>query len=216
MTSLTLSLPASGVRAATPRLRGKRVLDIVLSTLILLAIWPLLLGLALVVRATSPGPALFLQTRVGRNGRTFRIMKFRSMYLDAERRRAAVAALSDREGICVKIRKDPRVTPVGRVIRRWSLDELPQLFNVLRGEMSLVGPRPALLEEVAAYPAQAHRRHAVPPGITGLWQVSGRADIGFAEMIALDLAYVERTSPWLDVAILFRTAGAVLQGKGAY
>jgi len=216
MTSMTISIPATGIRANAPKLRGKRALDIALSCLILLAIWPLLLGLAITVRATSPGPAFFLQTRIGQHGRPFRMMKFRSMYLDAEERRDALAALSDREGICLKIRNDPRVTPVGRFIRRWSLDELPQIFNVLKGEMSLVGPRPALVEEVEAYPAHAHRRHAVPPGITGLWQVSGRADIGFAEMITLDLSYVERTSPWLDMSILFRTAGAVLHGKGAY
>ena len=216
MTSITVSLPTNATRSSMPKLKGKRALDITLASLILLAIWPLLLGLAITVRGTSPGPAFFLQTRIGRHGRPFRMMKFRSMYLDAEERRDALIALSDREGICIKIRNDPRVTPIGRFIRRWSLDELPQLFNVLRGDMSLVGPRPALLEEVEAYPAHAHRRHAVPPGITGLWQVSGRADIGFAEMIALDLSYVERTSPWLDITILFRTAGAVLHGKGAY
>jgi lipopolysaccharide/colanic/teichoic acid biosynthesis glycosyltransferase len=138
------------------------------------------------------------------------------MYADAERRRAEVAALSDREGICVKVRNDPRITPVGRVLRRTSLDELPQLLNVLAGDMSLVGPRPALPEEVALYPPEAHRRHAVRPGITGLWQVSGRADIGFSEMIDLDLDYVRRVSPALDMGILFRTFRAVTNGKGAY
>jgi lipopolysaccharide/colanic/teichoic acid biosynthesis glycosyltransferase len=138
------------------------------------------------------------------------------MYDDAERRRADIAALSDREGICLKLRNDPRITPVGRLLRRWSLDELPQIVNVLVGDMSLVGPRPALPEEVALYPSEAHQRHAVPPGITGLWQVSGRADIGFSDMIDLDLDYARRASLLLDLAILFRTFRAVVDGRGAY
>ena len=165
---------------------------------------------------TSPGPVFFVQTRVGLNGRTFNMLKFRSMYRDAEARRAEVAATSDRDGLCLKIKCDPRITPVGRIIRRWSLDELPQLFNVIRGDMSLVGPRPALVEEVAAYPDHAHARHAVPPGITGLWQVSGRADICFDEMIELDLDYVSRSSTKTDVNILLRTFRVVASGEGAY
>ena len=195
---------------------AKRILDVSLTALGLLAIWPVLLMISVAVASTSPGPVFFVQTRVGRDGRTFRMLKFRSMYRDAEKRRGDVEAMSDRDGICLKVKCDPRITPVGRFIRRWSLDELPQLFNVLRGDMSLVGPRPALVDEVAAYPSHAHDRHEVLPGITGLWQVSGRADISFEEMIALDLEYVRRLSFGADVWILFRTFRAVIVGKGAY
>jgi lipopolysaccharide/colanic/teichoic acid biosynthesis glycosyltransferase len=202
--------PASGVPA------WKRLLDVTLTCAMLAASWPLLLAIAAAVRLTSPGPAFFVQTRIGLGGVPFRMIKFRSMHVDAERRLAEVAASSDREGICLKLRDDPRVTPVGRILRRCSLDELPQLLNVLAGDMSLVGPRPALPEEVARFPQHAHGRHAVLPGITGPWQISGRADIGFSEMIALDLGYARRASPALDLAILLRTVGAVLRGRGAY
>jgi lipopolysaccharide/colanic/teichoic acid biosynthesis glycosyltransferase len=211
--SFALSLP---IRATPGIPAWKRLFDVTLTGAILAAFWPLLLLIAAAVRLSSPGPAFFVQTRIGLGGAPFRMIKFRSMYADAERRRAEVAALSDREGICVKVRNDPRITPVGRVLRRTSLDELPQLLNVLAGDMSLVGPRPALPEEVALYPPEAHRRHAVRPGITGLWQVSGRADIGFSEMIDLDLDYVRRVSPARDMGILFRTFRAVTNGKGAY
>jgi lipopolysaccharide/colanic/teichoic acid biosynthesis glycosyltransferase len=215
MSSSSLSL--SIITRATPRIpRWKRLLDLSLASALVLGAWPLFLLIAAAVRASSPGPVFFVQTRIGLGGEPFRMMKFRSMYADAERRRAEVAALSDREGICLKLRNDPRITPVGRLLRRWSLDELPQLLNVLAGDMSLVGPRPALPEEVALYPPDAHRRHAVPPGITGLWQVSGRADIGFAEMIALDLEYARRASLPLDMRILLSTIRAVTDGKGAY
>jgi exopolysaccharide production protein ExoY len=195
---------------------AKRIFDIVLSALLLLMIWPVLLLIGLAVWVSSRGSVFFVQTRVGKNGKTFGMIKFRSMYADAEARRAEVQALSDREGICIKLRHDPRITPVGRVLRRWSLDELPQLFNVLAGDMSLVGPRPALVEEVAAYPERAHLRHRVLPGITGFWQVSGRADIGFDDMIELDLDYVRRASVLIDISVMLRTAGAVLSGRGAY
>ena len=195
---------------------AKRILDVSLTALGLLAIWPVLLVISVAVASTSPGPVFFVQTRVGRDGRTFRMLKFRSMYQDAEKRRGEIEDMSDRDGICLKVKRDPRITPVGRFIRRWSLDELPQLFNVLSGDMSLVGPRPALVEEVAAYPNHAHGRHEVLPGITGLWQVSGRADIAFEEMIELDLYYVRRSSLGTDVRILLRTFYAVIGGKGAY
>lgn len=198
------------------RMGAKRLLDIVLTLNILLLIWPFLLLIAAAVALGSPGPVFFVQRRVGLGGTTFGMIKFRSMYRDAEARRAALEALSDRDGICLKIRHDPRITPVGRVLRRWSLDELPQLFNVLRGEMSLVGPRPALVEEVAVYPERAHLRHRVKPGITGFWQVSGRADIGFEDMIELDLDYVRRVSVRTDLWVLLRTVSAVLSGRGAY
>jgi lipopolysaccharide/colanic/teichoic acid biosynthesis glycosyltransferase len=195
---------------------GKRAFDICAALLALLALWPLFLVIAVVIRATSAGPAFFVQTRIGRNGARFGMIKFRSMYLDAEARRAALEAASDRDGLCFKMRDDPRVTPVGRFLRRTSLDELPQLFNVLVGEMSLVGPRPALPQEVAAYPAKAMGRLAVLPGITGVWQVSGRAEVGFDAMISMDLAYARAQSFVLDLAIIARTMGVVLTGRGAY
>ena len=199
-----------------PKISAKRALDLVLTVMILLAIWPVLLSVAGLVALTSRGPVFFVQTRVGRYGAPFRMLKFRSMYRDAEARRAQLVQQSERDGVCFKMRKDPRVTPVGRFIRRWSLDELPQLINVLKGDMSLVGPRPALPQEVAAYPAKAHGRHSVLPGITGLWQVSGRADVGFDEMIALDLAYARQVSVLTDIQIMFRTFQAVWGGRGAY
>jgi lipopolysaccharide/colanic/teichoic acid biosynthesis glycosyltransferase len=196
--------------------RWKRPLDLTLVILGILAIWPLLLAIAVAVRLSGPGSVFFVQTRIGRGGVPFGIIKFRSMHADAEARRAALLAQSDREGLCFKARKDPRITPVGRVLRRLSLDELPQIFNVLRGEMSLVGPRPALPEEVRAYPASAMERLAVLPGITGLWQVSGRAEVGFDDMVRMDLAYARDGRLSNDLSILARTARAVLSGRGAY
>jgi lipopolysaccharide/colanic/teichoic acid biosynthesis glycosyltransferase len=210
----TLSLPRA--RPRRPRPPGKRLFDLTVTMALLATVWPLMLILALAVRLSSPGPVFFVQTRVGLHGRPFRMIKFRSMFSDAEARAAELAAASDRDGPCVKLRADPRVTPLGRMLRRSSLYELPQLINVLKGEMSLVGPRPALPSEVAAFPSEALRRHDVPPGITGAWQVSGRADIGFEQMIALDLDYARRASVRLDAAILLRTVGVVLSGRGAY
>ncbi|SEO08126.1 Sugar transferase involved in LPS biosynthesis (colanic, teichoic acid) [Pseudorhodobacter antarcticus] len=194
----------------------KRPLDVALVTLGLPAILPLLLLIALAVRLSGPGPVFFVQTRIGRGGRPFGMIKFRSMHPDAEARRAALIAQSDRAGICFKSRNDPRITPVGRVLRRLSLDELPQIFNVLLGDMSLVGPRPALPEEVRAYPAAALERLTVLPGITGLWQVSGRAEIGFDDMIQMDLSYARNTRLTADLAILAQTFRAVASGRGAY
>jgi lipopolysaccharide/colanic/teichoic acid biosynthesis glycosyltransferase len=144
------------------------------------------------------------------------MIKFRSMHTDAEERRATLLAQSDRDGVCFKSRHDPRVTRVGRLLRRASLDELPQLFNVLRGDMAMVGPRPGLPEEVAAYPARAMARLAVKPGITGIWQVSGRADVGFEQMIDMDLAYVRSRSLLLDLMLMALTVRAVVGGRGAY
>jgi lipopolysaccharide/colanic/teichoic acid biosynthesis glycosyltransferase len=201
--SMTVDTTAN-TRVGKPAPGMKRSLDVLLSLLILAAIWPAFVVICAAIAVTSPGPVFFVQTRVGRDGRTFGMIKFRSMYQDAEQRRAEIEKLSDREGICVKVKDDPRITRVGLVLRRWSLDELPQLINVLKGDMSLVGPRPALVDEVAAYPEHA------------LWQVSGRADIGFDEMIALDLDYVRRASVVTDAMILLRTFRAVVGGKGAY
>lgn len=194
----------------------KRPLDLFLVTAGLALLWPLLLVIALAVRCSGPGPVFFVQTRIGLNGQPFGMIKFRSMHADAEARRAALLAQSDREGICFKSRNDPRITRVGRILRRLSLDELPQIFNVLRGEMSLVGPRPALPEEVRAYPAHAMERLSALPGITGVWQVSGRAEVGFDEMVKMDIAYARDGRLSRDLAILLRTVRAVISGHGAY
>lgn len=202
--------------AARPVPRWKRVLDLTLVLAALPTLLPIFLFIALAVRLSGPGGVFFVQTRIGYGGMPFGMIKFRSMYADAEARRAALLAQSDREGICFKSRNDPRITPVGRILRRCSLDELPQLINVLRGEMSLVGPRPALPEEVRAYPQPALERLSVLPGITGLWQVGGRAEIGFEEMVELDLRYAQDGRLSLDLHILWRTISAVVSGRGAY
>ncbi|GAA6208192.1 hypothetical protein NBRC116601_14850 [Cognatishimia sp. WU-CL00825] len=194
----------------------KRVMDITLSAAALAVLGPLLLLLMLAIKLESRGPALFKQVRVGQNGDRFTLYKLRSMYSDAEARRADLLSTSDRNGICFKSKQDPRVTRIGRVMRRYSLDELPQIFNVLRGEMSVVGPRPALPEEVAAYPAHALGRLAAKPGLTGLWQVSGRADIGFEQMVDMDLAYSKSKSLLLDVLLISLTFRAIWSGRGAY
>lgn len=204
------------LRRVEPASVLKRGADLAMAGSALVMLAPLALITVLAIRAESRGPALFRQTRVGLDGRTFTLFKFRSMSTDAEARRAEVLETSDREGLCFKSRSDPRVTRVGRVLRRYSLDELPQLLNVLKGEMSMVGPRPALPEEVAAYPAHARGRLAVRPGLTGLWQVSGRAEIGFDKMIDMDLAYARARSPLLDLVIVLMTFRAVLGGRGAY
>jgi lipopolysaccharide/colanic/teichoic acid biosynthesis glycosyltransferase len=211
-----LCKPADGHRITHPTPAFKRPFDLCLAFAMLVAAAPLFALCALAVAATSRGPVFFAQERVGLAGRRFRMLKFRSMYADAEARRAALEARSERKGVCFKMRDDPRITPVGRVLRRFSLDELPQLLNVLWGDMSLVGPRPALPAEVAAYSADARERLAALPGITGLWQVSGRADLDFDAMVALDLDYIRRCSPRTDLRILFHTVFAVIGGRGAY
>lgn len=203
--------PAS---AAMPR--SKRLLDQTIASLAIIALSPVFLATAIAIKATSKGPVFFQQERVGYRGETFQILKFRSMYTDAEARRAALLTESEREGVCFKLKKDPRITAVGRFIRRFSIDELPQLLNVLRGDMSLVGPRPALPCEVAQYPTPALRRLNAVPGITGIWQVSGRAEIGFDRMVAMDVAYLRSKSLLLDLVLLFMTARAVVSGRGAY
>jgi exopolysaccharide biosynthesis polyprenyl glycosylphosphotransferase len=204
-----------------PRLSGaarvlKTMFDRVAAGVGLVLLTPLMLVLALAIKRDSPGPILFRQIRVGRGGREFVIFKFRTMRTDAEQQRAALAELNEQDGVLFKMRDDPRVTRVGRVLRRFSLDELPQLLNVLLGDMSLVGPRPPLPDEVAVYPADMRRRLAVLPGITGLWQVSGRSDLSWAEAVRLDLRYVENWSFSLDCVILLRTLSAVCRSSGAY
>jgi exopolysaccharide biosynthesis polyprenyl glycosylphosphotransferase len=194
----------------------KAVFDRVVALGIVAVLSPLLIGLALAVKLSSPGPVLFRQQRVGRAGAEFTMLKFRSMYVDAEQRLSDLYALSDGNGVIFKMRNDPRMTPLGRWIRRFSLDELPQLFNVLRGDMSLVGPRPPLAEEVALYAADDSRRMLVKPGMTGLWQVSGRSDLSWDESVRLDLRYVDNWSMTLDLLILWKTVRAVIYGAGAY
>jgi exopolysaccharide biosynthesis polyprenyl glycosylphosphotransferase len=200
----------------------KRIADLLASGLAVIVGAPVLALLALAVKLNSPGPVLFVQRRVGRGGRHFDLYKFRSMYVDAERRRKEFERHNEADGHLFKMRRDPRVTRVGRLLRRWSLDELPQLLNVLRGDMSLVGPRPLPSEDL---PAQANatpyalwldRRRTVAPGVTGLWQVSGRSDLPFEEMVRLDLFYVENWSLGLDLQILWRTLPVIIRGQGAY
>jgi exopolysaccharide biosynthesis polyprenyl glycosylphosphotransferase len=195
----------------------KGAVDRVVAGTALLLFSPVLLVIAMAVRFSSPGPAIFRQTRIGKDGREFTMLKFRSMYIDAEARRAELAGRNERaEGPLFKIKNDPRVTRVGRVLRRMSLDELPQLINVAAGSMSLVGPRPPLPEEVALYKDDVRRRLLVKPGLTGLWQISGRSDLTWDESVRLDLRYVENWSLALDLMILWKTAAAISRARGAY
>ncbi len=169
------------------------------------------------MRLTSRGPALYRSVRMGQDGREIKVYKFRSMYHDADKRRSDLLELNESEGgMLFKIRTDPRVTPVGRWLRKLSIDELPQLFNVLAGSMSLVGPRPPLPDEVERYESHDHRRLLVKPGMTGLWQVSGRSDLSWDESVRLDLYYVENWSLAIDLTIIARTVWAVLRSRGAY
>ncbi len=204
-----------------PTFRGARMLvktvfDRFLAGLLLVLAMPIAALVALAVRATSPGPVFFRQERVGVDGRLFTMLKFRSMVVGAEEHLPRLAALDDGNGVLFKIHQDPRVTRVGSLLRRFSVDELPQLVNVLRGDMSLVGPRPPLPEEVADYDDVAVRRLRVRPGMTGLWQVSGRSDLSWEESLRLDLRYVDNWSMALDLSILWRTWRAVVRGAGAY
>ncbi|MFG1907825.1 sugar transferase [Kribbella sp. NPDC048928] len=194
----------------------KSIFDRVVGGLMVVALSPLLLLTAIMVKLSSRGPVLFRQTRVGRGGEQFRMLKFRTMVVDAEERKAELHALNEGNGILFKLRDDPRVTRIGRYLRRFSIDELPQLVNVLRGEMSLVGPRPPLPAEVAQYQIDDARRMLVKPGLTGLWQVSGRSDLTWEESMRLDLRYADNWSIALDLLILWKTARAVLGSDGAY
>jgi exopolysaccharide biosynthesis polyprenyl glycosylphosphotransferase len=194
----------------------KRVMDLSICSVALIALSPVLAVIAALVKLSSRGPVLFRQTRVGRDGREFVALKFRSMHADAEAMLPSLAEANEGAGLLFKLRADPRVTSVGRWLRRFSLDELPQVWNVVRGDMSLVGPRPPLPSEVEAYESDVRRRLLVKPGITGLWQVSGRSDLSWEDSVRLDLYYVENWSPLLDVVILGRTLVAVVRGTGAY
>ncbi|MGY1733758.1 sugar transferase [Geodermatophilus sp. SYSU D01045] len=204
-----------------PRFEGwgrvvKGGVDRAVAALAVLLLAPVLLALALAVRLDSPGPVLYRQERVGVNGRRFTILKFRSMAVDADRRLAELLDRNEGDGLLFKMRHDPRVTRVGRWLRRFSLDELPQLFNVLGGSMSLVGPRPPLPTEVERYDTSVSRRLLVKPGLTGLWQISGRSDLSWEEAVRLDLRYVENWSLALDALILVKTVRAVVSSSGAY
>lgn len=211
------------IHVETPTYEGrklwtKRAFDLVASSILIILLSPVFCVLAVAIKFSSPGPVLFLQERVGRNGKSFRMIKFRSMVVDAEARVQELSSLDRAEGNAVlfKMRDDPRVTPIGGAMRRFSLDELPQLFNVVSGNMSLVGPRPPLQREVDQYDARVHRRFLVKPGVTGLWQVSGRSDLSWEDSVRLDLYYVENWSLIGDIVILWKTGRAVVTRDGAY
>jgi exopolysaccharide biosynthesis polyprenyl glycosylphosphotransferase len=194
----------------------KRAFDLVFGSLALLGLAPFMLAIALAIKLDSPGPVFYAQERVGKDGVRFRMWKFRSMRRDADTLLAELRASNEATGPLFKMRRDPRVTTVGRVLRRSSLDELPQLFNVLLGQMSLVGPRPPVPSEVAQYEDWQHGRLRAVPGMTGLWQVSGRSDVPFHDMVRLDLHYIRNWSLWLDLEIILRTVPAVVGNRGAY
>jgi exopolysaccharide biosynthesis polyprenyl glycosylphosphotransferase len=193
----------------------RRCADVMLALLLLVILSPVFAVVALFVKLTSRGPVLFRQPRCGLHGRPFTFLKFRSMQIDAEVLKAALAPFNEMDGPAFKMTNDPRVTPIGRFLRRTSLDELPQLWNILKGDMSFVGPRPAVIEEVRQYEPWQRRRLSMKPGLTCLWQVSGRNELTFEEWMRLDLEYIDNWSLWLDVKIALKTIPAVLRGRGA-
>jgi len=212
-------IPLIGMKSISIKgwnLAVKRAVDVVGATLGLILLSPLMLLTAALVKLGSPGPVVFKQTRVGYGGRTFTVFKFRSMHEGAESEKEALANLNQARGALFKIRQDPRRTKIGKLLRRTSLDELPQLYNVLRGEMSLIGPRPALPSEVEQYQEWHNKRLKARPGITGLWQVSGRSELSFDEMVLLDIYYIENWSLALDLRIALKTIPALILGTGAY
>lgn len=194
---------------------AKRALDVSVAMLLIAVSSPIWIAAALLVGLTSPGPVLFRQTRLGLAGKPFTCFKFRSMTITAEQERERLLHLNETTGPVFKVRNDPRVTPVGKWLRRFSIDELPQLLNVLRGEMSLVGPRPPLPAEVDKYQPRQRARLAVKPGLTCIWQVAGRSAIGFEQWVELDLEYIRRRSFWFDLALILRTIPAVIRARGA-
>ncbi len=193
----------------------KRAFDLVFSAAVLILLAPVLVAIALAIRFGSPGPVFYTSERIGKKGRVFGCLKFRTMVQDADERRAEVLHMNERDGVLFKATNDPRVTAVGRILRKNSLDELPQFFNVLRGDMSVVGPRPPIASEVKEYKLSHLRRLNVTPGITGLWQVQGRKDPSFDSYVSLDMTYIDNWSLWLDIAIILRTVGVVLAGTGS-
>lgn len=210
----------AGLKNLEPRVinyrKRKRILDILGSTALLLILFPVFLIIALLVRLTSKGPVFYVSDRVGLCGKVFPFYKFRSMYLDADKRLGELSCQNDREGPIFKMKDDPRVTPIGKFMRKYSLDELPQLLNVFLGHMSLVGPRPPIPKEVAQYDEYMLERLSVRPGITCYWQVMGRSDLTFEQWMELDHRYLEEMSVWVDLKLLFLTPIAVLRGDGAY
>jgi exopolysaccharide biosynthesis polyprenyl glycosylphosphotransferase len=194
----------------------KRTFDYVVSSAVIVLLLPVWVLIALAVKLTSSGPILYRDHRIGVNEQEFEMRKFRTMYADADRRLGALEASNEAEGALFKIRRDPRVTPVGRFLRRFSLDEVPQVLNVLRGEMSLVGPRPLPLRDYELLDAWHRKRYLVLPGMTGLWQISGRSNLGFDDLVRLDFYYLENWSIWMDISILLKTIPAVISGRGAY
>jgi exopolysaccharide biosynthesis polyprenyl glycosylphosphotransferase len=208
-------LNLSTIPEAHGKVLMKRTLDLVGSTALILVLSPMLLLLAILVKLDSKGPVFFLQERVGQNQRRFKMIKYRSMVTNAEEIKASLMAMNEQDGPVFKITNDPRITRLGRFIRRYSLDEFPQLFNVWRGEMSLVGPRPPIPSEVEQYTWSQRRRLSIKPGMTGPWQVSGRNMIGFEEWVEMDLAYIDSWSIGLDFLILLKTFRAVVAGRGA-
>jgi exopolysaccharide biosynthesis polyprenyl glycosylphosphotransferase len=198
-----------------PQAFSKRVLDLLGSTLLSILLVPVFVVIAIVVRVSSKGPIIFRQTRIGVGGRPFTMLKFRTMADGADAMRDELRVASGSQGATFKMSEDPRITPVGRFLRRWSLDELPQLWNVMGGSMSLVGPRPHPMDDVDRYEFDAYRRLALKPGLTGLWQVEGRSDLSWQEALQFDLYYVETWTLSGDLVILARTARAVVQGRGA-
>ena len=195
---------------------GKRLLDIVASAAALWILFPFLLLVSALVKLTSPGPVFFRQLRVGLHGKKFHMLKFRSMVSNAEALKASLAAQNEQTGPVFKMKRDPRVTPLGRILRKYSIDELPQLVNVLRGDMTLVGPRPPVPQEVALYEPWQRRRLSVPPGLTCLWQVSGRNEVGFEDWMYLDLQYIDHWSMGQDIGLLLKTVPAVVSGRGSH
>jgi exopolysaccharide biosynthesis polyprenyl glycosylphosphotransferase len=193
----------------------KRVLDVILSAIALIMLSPLIAGIAVAVRLDSAGPIFYCSDRIGKKGRVFRCIKFRTMVADAERRRAEILHMNERDGVLFKVSNDPRITAFGRFLRKYSLDELPQFLNVLRGDMSMVGPRPPIASEVKRYDLSHLRRLDVLPGMTGLWQVQARQDPSFDSYISLDTAYIQNWSVWLDLKILIRTLSVVVGGTGS-
>jgi exopolysaccharide biosynthesis polyprenyl glycosylphosphotransferase len=201
-------------RPRTIALFIKRAVDVALSALALITMFPLMLFIAIAIRMESAGPVFYISERIGKRGRIFPCLKFRTMVMNADQMKQDLAARNERDGILFKLSNDPRITRVGSILRKYSLDELPQFFNVLRGEMSIVGPRPPIAGEVEKYEFEHLRRLAVLPGLTGLWQVQARRDASFARYIALDTAYVENWNFWLDLKILIQTVEVVIRGTG--
>jgi len=193
----------------------KRVFDLAFSTVVMVLLLPIFVLLALAIKLDSPGPVFYLSDRIGKRGQVFRCTKFRTMVIDAEQRKADLMHMNERDGVLFKVTNDPRITRLGRFMRKYSLDELPQFWNVLRGEMSVVGPRPPLACEVEEYKLSHLRRLDVTPGITGLWQIEARQDPSFASYLSLDMRYIDNWSIWLDLTIVLRTVGVVFAGTGS-